>query len=416
MAPSTVDEGQSTRRNPGLPSWFRFLFRYHYAPVGVALLLAGVGLLGLAELGESVDVLWRPLLAITSVMVTADAVNRLGVLDRVASALFPLARGSGRRLLVVVFILSGATAAVLNNDAAVLLLVPLVVGLVRRLYPEQPRLVGPFVLAIIMAGGVAPLAVSNPMNLIVAEYAGIDFNAYALRMVPIAAVGSVLAVGILLWLFRRELSVAPLDVPRPARRASTGREVQGLLVLLTVFGAYPVVAYAGGPVHVVAVAGAVAAVLLCAYHRVAGPWTVVRQGVAWEILVFLAGVSIVAVGLHDVSLSRQLGEFYDSTGVIGIGLVSSAGSALLNNHPMSIVNMLALEQGSEAGLEPVLAALIGGNLGPRLLPWGSLAGLLWFASLRRMGVDMPVRQFVVTGAVLTAAALPASLLLLVALP
>ena len=392
------------------------MLRYHYAPAAFAVLLALLGLLGLRELSESVDVLWRPLLAITSVMVTADAVNRLGVIDRVSSALFPRARASCRRLFVIVFLLSGATAAVLNNDAAVLLLVPLVIALVRSLFPDQPNLVGPFALAVFMAGGVAPLAVSNPMNLIVAEYAGLDFNAYALRMVPVSLVGSALTLLVLLRLFRSELATVPAVAPRPPARSSTAPELQGLAVLLTAFAAYPVVAYTGGPVHLVAVAAALAAVALCAWHRVAGPWTVVRHGVAWEILVFLAGVSIVAVGLQDVSVTRQLAGFYADTGVAGIGMVSAVGSALLNNHPMSIVNMLALEQNTHLGLRPVLAALIGGNLGPRVIPWGSLAGLLWFSSLQRMGVQVAVRRFVWTGAVLTAVTLPISLLLLVVLP
>ena len=410
VGPSLVHEGSP--RHP----WTRSLLRYHYAPAALALVMAFMGLLGLKELDESVDVLWRPLLAITAVMVTADAVNRLGVLERVASVVFPSASGSSRRLFILVFFLSAATAAVLNNDAAVLLLVPLVVGLVRRLYAEHPGMQAPFALAVIMAGGIAPLAVSNPMNMIVVEYAGVHFNAYALRMVPISLASSLVALSVLLWLFRRDLALTP-DVPPPPQRAAwTAREVQGLALLLAVFGAYPLVAYVGGPVHLVAVIGALTSVVLCACHRVAGAWTVVRHGVAWEILVFLAGVSIVAVGLQDVSITRELASFYDRTGLAGIALVSSIGSAVLNNHPMSIVNMLALAEGPRADLEPVLAALIGGNLGPRLLPWGSLAGLLWFASLRRLGVEVPVGKFMVTGAALTALTLPVSVLLLVALP
>ena len=51
-------------------------------------------------------------------------------------------------------------------------------------------------------------------------------------------------------------------------------------------------------------------------------------------------------------------------GVVGVG--SALGSALVDNHPMSILNMMAL--GAHGGSRPLLAALVGGDIGPRLLP------------------------------------------------
>lgn len=51
-----------------------------------------------------------------------------------------------------------------------------------------------------------------------------------------------------------------------------------------------------------------------------------------------------------------------------------------------------------AGEDAYLAALVGGDLGPRLLPVGSLAGLLWLNLLGRLGVVVPLRRFVAVGA------------------
>ncbi len=392
------------------------VIRYHYLPAAVVVGLVGAGLLGGDDLGDAARVLWRPLSAIASIMLTAAAAHRLGVLRRVAGDLFPLARGSRHRLFVLVFALSGATAAVLNNDAAVLLVVPIVVTIVRGLYPDDPDLIVPFSLAVFMAAGVAPFVVSNPMNMIVAEHVGLDFNSYALRMVPISLAGSLVTLLVLRRIFRRQLNGPPATAPPPAPGPWTRPERQGLVLLLTVFGAYPLIAYAGGPVYAVAVAGAVVAVLLCRRHGVGRPGTVLRQDVSWEILVFLAGVSVLAVGLGDIGVGGRLATLYERTGTVGIGLISAAGSAVLNNHPMSLINMLALDAGPGDPLDPVLAALIGGDLGPRLLPWGSLAGLLWFASLRQLGVRVPLRRFVAVGATLTAFTLPSSLLLLSVLP
>ncbi|MEW6153617.1 MAG: ArsB/NhaD family transporter [Actinomycetota bacterium] len=78
---------------------------------------------------------------------------------------------------------------------------------------------------------------------------------------------------------------------------------------------------------------------------------------------------------------------------------------------MALINLLSLEAaGGEDSL--LLAALVGGDLGPRLLPIGSLAGLLWVELLRRGGVRVPLRRFVSVGAMVTAPALVASLAVL----
>jgi arsenical pump membrane protein len=61
----------------------------------------------------------------------------------------------------------------------------------------------------------------------------------------------------------------------------------------------------------------------------------------------------------------------------------------------------------------VLAALVGGDLGPRLLPIGSLAGLLWLDALRRQGVEVRMREFVRVGVLVTVPALLLSLATLV---
>jgi arsenical pump membrane protein len=60
----------------------------------------------------------------------------------------------------------------------------------------------------------------------------------------------------------------------------------------------------------------------------------------------------------------------------------------------------------------VLAALVGGDLGPRLFPMGSLAGLLWLEMLRRANVVVSTRRFVVVGVLATVPTLVVCLALL----
>lgn len=384
--------------------------------------LAGVlvmfvaGHIGGADVEAAVAVLWRPLIAIASIMVMATAAEHLGVIDRLATTVMRASRGSVSRLYPLVFGLSAVTAAVLNNDSAVLVLTPLVVVMVRRLYPDRPGLLLPFAFAVFMAAGVAPLVTSNPMNLIVADFAGLDFNAYAVRMVPVALVGMLATYLVLHRLFRAQLIGAPpaADVHVPADQPDRWSPAasQGVLLIGTVLITYPVIAYFDGALWLVALAGAVTALGLCTYHRAADVRQVLSTGVAWQILILLAGLFTLAIGLRNSGVLDWLTGVYESGGTVVIGVVSAAGSALVNNHSMALTNILAIEATADPQVSAYLAALIGGDLGPRLLPIGSLAGLLWLAILERMSVRVPVRQFIWVGALVTAPSLAVSLAVL----
>jgi arsenical pump membrane protein len=345
-------------------------------------------------------------------MALAAVAHHLGVLDRLAAATHPLARGSTPRLFALVFGLSALTAAVLNNDSAILLLTPLVILLVRAVYPRDPEVHVPFVFAVFMAAGVAPLVVSNPMNMIVADYAGIGFNEYALRMLPISIAGWIVSFLVLRWLFRKELAATLSGgegVPAPPLNAG---QKQVLVLLAVVVGTYPVASYFDQPVWAVAAIGAFLAVALCRRETNVPAWKLLRDGVSWETLAFLLGVFVLAIGLRNAGIIDWLADVYEHAGIIVIGSVSAVGSALINNHSMGLINVLAIEQARGTSQTSILAALIGGDLGPRLLPVGSLAGLLWYASLRRLEVEVSVIRFIRVGIAVTIPTLFISLLLL----
>jgi arsenical pump membrane protein len=373
-----------------------------------------VGTIGVRDLATSVRAMFPPLLVITSVMVTTACARRLGILDRLAYALFRRGRPSQTRLFYLTFLLSALTAAVLNNDSTVLLVVPIVVTLARQANPDRPDVVATLALVVFMAAGVAPFVVSNPMNLIVAQYAGLDFNTYARHMVPVALTSWVATLVALRWLFRLELRTT---LPLPAAPSVPERwempTRHGVAFLLLVLTAYPVVAALGGPLWAVSAPGGLGLLVLCRAHGRGRPTDIVRNCVDWDILVFLAGVSTVAVAMNHLGVVNGLATIYRHAGTAGIGIISAIGSAVLNNHPMSLLNVLALKPVHNADPTPVLAALVGGDLGPRLSPWGSLAGLLWFGSLRQLGIKVPVQRFIIVGMAVTLVCLPACLLTLI---
>ena len=382
--------------------------------LGGALLLLSAGTVGPSDLFTTANTLWRPLVTILSIMLTTAAASRVGVIDRLAHLVFCRCGMSPQKLFAAVFVLSLATASILNNDAAVLLLTPLVIAFITTRYPGQPRLVVPFAFAVFMAAGVAPFVVSNPMNVIVASYAGLDFNAYTTRMLPISILGSLISFLLLRRLFARDLTQQPRDVAAESSPDGLSVAQKWMVALLVgVIGSYPVVASIdGSAIWIVSATGAVLALLLTRYRGQASPWDVLRRDVAWEILIFLPAMFVLAIGLRNVGLVDYLAAWYAEAGVGVIGATAALGSAALNNHPMALVNTLALGARPDVDARVFLAALIGGDLGPRLLPIGSLAGLIWLESCRRRGVEIPLGQFVTVGATLTIPTLIASLTLL----
>lgn len=392
------------------------------AVLGVIVLVT-TGLLAPGELWRSAAIQWRPLLALTCIMLMTGVVKEVGAFERMAWKLEAYAREvPASRIFTLVFIASAVTPALLNNDAAILLLTPVVIALARRLYPGNHRLLEAFVFAVFLAPGVAPFVISNPMNMIVAEFAGVGFNEYAMIMVPISIAGALVTYAILRVHYRATLAGAVVPERReavlsPAANAAERHRAErpALGFLLAVFFSYPLMAAVGGPIWTVAVLGAVGALAIARFYKVA-PARKLTEHVSLDILAFLWGVFLVVAGLRSVGVVDGLAHFYAgyeaSSGahIAVVGVTSALGSAVVDNHPMSILNMLALE--GHGGSRALLAALVGGDIGPRLLPIGSLAGLLWMDLLRRRGIEISIGKFVRLGTLVLIPTLAISLALL----
>ena len=314
------------------------------ALAGVAVALVG-GVVEVRDLGDGLGELWRPMISIVGIMVTTVCAAEEGVFRRMATMIEPRTRGPVRHAFRFVFAIAALTAALLSNDAAILLVTPVVVELLRTVYPKRnPKFLVPFAFAAFVSAGVAPFPTGNPMNLVVAYRAGIGFNEYALHMVPVALVSSLASVAV----------------------ATHGRARLARIV----------------------------------------------AGVSWELLPFLFGVLVLATALARGGVTASLAALYARAGDLqlpAIGGVATLGSALIDNHPMALLNSHALAHAPHAH---VFAALIGGDLGPRLLPIGSLAGLLWTGALRRQGVAIPLGTFVRVGVIVTLPSVVASLAML----
>jgi arsenical pump membrane protein len=377
--------------------------------------LAGVAIAFVGGAATSADVehaaldLWRPLLVIVSIMTTASCASELGVFAHMADWIEPRTRGPVRNAFRLVFVLAALSASILSNDAAILMFTPVVIDLLRQVYPRRHgKFVIAFAFAVFVAAGVAPFPTGNPMNLVVAKRAGIGFNEYALYMIPVALAGWLVAYRALAWFFRAELAD---EAPALGGRMKTVQPVDNpaRLVLIATGGsiiAYPILAGFGEPLWIVAVPTA----LICtaATLRRGVPLRSIAHGVSWELLPFVFGVLVLATALAHAGVTAALGDLYARSlaPLPAVGAVAALGSALINNHAMALLHSVTLAGAPDA---LVYAALIGGDLGPRLLPIGSLAGLLWLHTLRVRGVVVPLSMFIRVGLVVTIPSLVVSL-------
>jgi len=390
-------------------------WRNPWAPAAGALIGVGVvlatGAATSADIEAALRELWRPLLVIVSVMTTSACAAELGVFSRLATWIEPHTRGPVKKAFRVTFALSALTAALLSNDAAILLVTPVVLELLRSVYPKRnPKFLVPFAFAAFVAAGVAPLPTGNPMNLVVATRAGIHFNAYALHMIPVAIAGWLVAYAALAWCFREALADEAPALGAAPPVIHLGRPARVVLVTTAAsIASYPVLASLGYQPWVVAVPAACVCLLAARAGGVALPR--ISLGVSWELLPFVFGVLVLATALSHAGVTGRLAHMYASSPapMPTVGTVAALGSAIINNHPMALLHSVALAGAPD---RLVYAALVGGDLGPRLLPIGSLAGLLWLHALRKHDVVVPLAMFVRVGVIVTIPSLAVSLLVL----
>jgi arsenical pump membrane protein len=96
--------------------------------------------------------------------------------------------------------------------------------------------------------------------------------------------------------------------------------------------------------------------------------------------------------------------------LLAIAAACAVLANILNNLPAILIALPALAVGSGAG--PVLAALIGVNVGPNLTYVGSLATLLWRRALHAQDTDVELGEFLRLGVLTVPAILVTSTLAL----
>jgi arsenical pump membrane protein len=135
----------------------------------------------------------------------------------------------------------------------------------------------------------------------------------------------------------------------------------------------------------------------------------VARATSVPFLTFVVGLAVVVEAVRVNGLGSAMASLVpggDSLLVLlAIAALAAVLANLVNNLPAILILLPIVATG---GTGPVLAALIGVNIGPNLTYVGSLATLLWRRSLSRHDVDPDPGEFVRLGLAVVPAALVAS--------
>jgi len=354
-----------------------------------AILLVATGVLSLDDARDAASDLGPTIGFLAALLVLADGCREAGLFEAFGAAMANGSRGDPRRLLAMVFAVAAATTAVLSLDATVVLLTPVVFATASRLRARAR----PHVYACSHLANSASLLlpISNLTNLLAFEASGLSFLRFAALMVLPWLVALGIEWLVLTRAFRRDLRA---DRPAPAADADVALPRFAIGVVAATLVGFALSSVAGIEPVWVAAAGALALVV-----RERRPPRAVLRAIEPPFLVFVLGLAIVVRAAGDHGLQSVVdGLIPHGDGLLALLAVAAIAAVvanLLNNLPATLI---VLPVAAAAGPGPVLAMLIGVNVGPNLTYVGSLATLLWRRVLRAHDHDTDLGEFVKLGA------------------
>ena len=364
------------------------------AAVPAAGLVVAVGAVSPSEAWEQVRELLPVVGFLAAVLALAQLCDDEGLFTAIGDLLARACRGRPERLMAGVFVVAALVTAVLSLDATVVLLTPVVFATAARA-GARPR---PHVYACTHLANSASLLlpVSNLTNLLAFHASELSFARFAGLM----ALPWLVAVAIEYLVFRRffrtDLAAgAATDTaagPQPtAERARV--PVFTLAVLALTLAGFALVSLAGLNPAWAALAGALVLSVRALAHR----RTTVRglAGAASPLFcLFVLALGVVVKAVVDNGLGAAAGRVLPHgsslLALLAVAAIAAVLANLINNLPavLALVPLVAA-----GGPGPVLATLIGVNIGPNLTYVGSLATLLWRRVLHERDEEPALGEF-----------------------
>jgi len=343
---------------------------------------------------------------LAAVLVLAQLCDDEGVFAACGTLLARTARQRPSRLLVGVFVVASVVTAVLSLDATVVLLTPVVFATAASLQVRPKAHV--YACTHLANSASLLLPVSNLTNLLAFAASGLSFARFGLLMAL-----PWLVVIVIEYLVLRRVFAADLRMPAarvPARRQPV--PVFAVATLVLTLGGFVVTSFAGVNPAWAALGG----VVVLAGRALVQRRTTVPRLIGAASPLFLAFVLALGIIVRAV-VDNGLGSVVDHVlpqgsslpALLGVAACAAVLANVVNNLPavLALLPVAAL-----GGSGPVLATLIGVNVGPNLTYVGSLATLLWRRVAREHDAEPSTGEFTRLGLLTVPVALVAAVLAL----
>jgi arsenical pump membrane protein len=370
-----------------------------------AVLLVAVGASSVDGARHAISGLGSTVCFLAALLVLAEGCRREGLFDAIGALLAVRARGSARRLLALVFAVAAVVTAVLSLDATVVLLTPIVFVTASRMRTSAKP--GVYACSHLANSASLLLPISNLTNLLAFHASGLSFTRFGALMTLPWLVALSVEWAVLSRFFGSAGRGSPASAWPQSDPVHWPRFALAILALtLAGFALSSVLDIE--PVGI-AVAGAVAISAPALLRRTAMPIGVVRSAEPGFLLFVLALGVIVGTASDnglEAAVRRVLPDGADLLDLLLIAAACAVLANLVNNLPAILIALPVVA--GHAGPGPVLAALIGVDVGPNLTYFGSLATLLWRRVLHAEEADAELGEFLRLGALTVPAVLVTS--------
>ena len=296
----------------------------------VAMVFAGVVSLDAAYQAIS----WDTIVFLLGVMILVAHFQIAHFFDWVAARVAAIARTPFQFLVLLIFT-TGILAAFFVNDTVCLMFTPIVLAVTERL--RLPKL--PYLLALATSANIGSVmsVTGNPQNALVGVTAHFTFLEFLKHLAPVALIGLLLDVAILVFIFRRQLWHAPPLEHAPEIPIVLNRRLLAKCVIAAIF-----VLVLWFMNFSFALAAAAVAALILVIGRVKSE-NVYRR-VNWELLLFFAALFVVMQGLENSGAVTYLIQFFAPglKGAVASQLFSISGAMLVLSNLVSNVPAVIL--------------------------------------------------------------------------